>query len=83
MTSVSKKSSQARGPYRDIAIVKLTPEYAAQGQLPVKISEHARGIEKVIRCGTFYFGKTGAFPRAYAAAETLAAELNHNKPDDA
>jgi hypothetical protein len=67
-----------KGTYRRVALVKLTPEYAANGELPKMISTHARGVVAVKDRGNHSLGKTErcAYFRALRSAEAEAAELN-------
>ena len=78
MSSCAAMPSSCHGKYRNVAIVKLTPEYAEKNKLPLMISERARGVEKIIHLGHHNVGKTerGAFQRAVAAAKKMAEEYN-------
>lgn len=81
MSSRAKLPSRVQAEYRNVALVKLTDEYASEGKLPKMISTHARGVEAVQHLGHYHVGRTprGAFQKAMAAAEAQAAEFNAAK----
>ena len=66
---------------RRIAVVELTPEYAAEGRRPKMISARARGVQTIVETwNQLRPGKTDRceYGRAKSAAEQLAARLNAN-----
>lgn len=78
MTSTARMPTSVKAPYRNVALVKLTPEYASTGVRPLMISTHARGVLAVEHQGYYHVGRTGrgAFQQALAAAERVAAARN-------
>jgi hypothetical protein len=78
MSSGKKMPSRVQAPYRNIALVEITDEYANEGKLPKMISTHARGVKSIRHLGHYHVGRTprGAFQKAFAAAEAEAAALN-------
>lgn len=63
---------------RNVALVKLTDEYAAAGKLPKMISERAHGVATLHHLGDHYVGETDrcVYERVLAAAEHAADRLN-------
>jgi hypothetical protein len=83
MTSTAKMPASVRAPYRRVAVVQLTPDYAAANRLPKMISERARGVVRVIDFGKF--PAAGSTPRsglvsALQRAEEMARGLNAGRP---
>lgn len=78
MTSAARMPSSCRGRYRNVALVKLSPDYVARQLLPKMISEHARGVEQIEHFGHHSVELTDAcaYRRALKRAEARAAELN-------
>lgn len=78
MTSSAHMPSSCKGRYRNVAIVQLTQEYTAKGLIPKMISEHARGVLRVVRCTKHSVGKTEkcSYQRALKQAETDAQRMN-------
>jgi len=78
MTSTAKMPSSCWGTYRRIALVRLTPDYAAVRQRPRMISDRARGVAELKDLGHHHVGKTrrGAYQRELVLAELQAAALN-------
>jgi hypothetical protein len=75
-------SRKTPGCYLRVAVVQITPEYAALNQLPKMISERAKGVVRVIDLGAY--PATGKTPRsglmsALARAEVMIRELNSVK----
>jgi len=81
MTSSAKMPSSCRGNYRNVALVKLTPEYAAAGLVPKMISTRAKGVEKLSVRGPLNVGKTAraAYQSQLAWAEAEADRLNREQ----
>jgi len=74
--------------YRKVALVKLTPEYAAARRIPRMISRRARGVEDLMVIGSYRKGLTlaSAYYQALASARKTARGLNASlgiDPDDA
>lgn len=67
--------------YANVALVRLTPEYADAGQRPVMISDRAQGAAEVRHRGYHYVGNTSrsAFHRALVRAQADAKRFN-NEP---
>ena len=81
MTSYIVMTSVARRPgrYRNIAVVQLTPEYAAESRRPAMISTRAPGVLRIIRYfGTQHVGTTSRceYQRALSEAKQIAERLN-------
>lgn len=78
MTASAQMPNSVRSPYRKVALVRLTPEYAATGRRPAMISARARGVAEVQVLGNFFVGLTDrcAYRVALAEAEAEAAERN-------
>lgn len=78
MTSAAKMPNSCWGRYRNVALVKLTPEYTTRGARPAMISERARGVLAVEHRGHHSVGQTArcALARAVASAEAEAARRN-------
>jgi hypothetical protein len=78
MTSSAKMPTSVRSPYRNVALVKLTPEYAAADKLPKMLSARARGVEAIEHLGHHFVGKTdkAAYQSTMAWAKAKAAERN-------
>jgi hypothetical protein len=72
--------SRVQAPYRNIALVEITDEYASANLVPKMISTHARGVKSIRHLGHYHVGRTprGAFQKAFAAAEAEAAALNND-----
>jgi len=81
MTSRARMPNSVQARYNNIALVKITEEYAATNQRPKMISTRAQGVEIVRHLGHWHVGKTSrsAFQKAMAAAEAQAIELNAAK----
>jgi hypothetical protein len=77
-------TSPRKNRYANVALVRLTPEYAEAGQRPVMISDGAQGAAEVRHRGYHYVGNTGrsAFHSALARAQADAKRLNNenNEP---
>jgi hypothetical protein len=71
-----------RSPYRNIALVKLTPEFAAAGLRPAMLSIRARGVEEIEHLGHHFVGKTdkAAYQTTLARAEAIVASRNAPNP---
>jgi len=78
MTSAARMPRSCRGSYRNVALVKITPQYAAEGRRPKIISKRARGVETVEHLGHHNVGKTErcAYCVALAEAQERADRLN-------
>jgi hypothetical protein len=80
MTSAAHVGAGKRtwGTYRNVALVMLTPDYAASGMVPKMISTRAVGVEKILHLGHHSVGTTYrcAYQKAIVRAEEIAAELN-------
>ncbi len=78
LTSSAHMPSSCKGNYRNVAVVKLTLDYAEAGKRPATISERAEGIVEVIHLGAHHVGTTPrcAYQRALSDAANRAAELN-------
>jgi hypothetical protein len=78
MSSSAKMPVSIRSPYRNVALVKLTPEYAASGELPKMLSARARGVERIEHLGHHFVGKTdsAAYQRTMAQAHLKAVRRN-------
>jgi hypothetical protein len=78
MTSKACMPASVRSPYRNVAIVKLTPEYAAADKRPAMISTRARGVAVLKHRGHHFVGRTDrcAYRIALAEAEAEVAILN-------
>lgn len=86
MTSTGQMPSSCRGTYRNVAIVKLTPDYAREGLVPKMISNRAKGVAE-ITCywGPLNVGKTAkaAYQSQLAMAEWMAAKWNSEEEEAA
>lgn len=78
LTSSASMPVSVRSPYRNVALVKLTPEYAASGELPKMLSARARGVAAIEHLGHHFVGKTerAAYQSTLAWAKAKAAERN-------
>ena len=82
MTSSASMPASCKGRYRNVALVKLTPEFAANeyaaGQHPARIDARAKGVARILHQGAHHVGKTdrGAYQRALAEAERTVITLN-------
>jgi len=78
MTSKASMPSNCMGRYRNVALVKLTIDYAEKNQRPAMISDHAQGVQEVKHYGRHHVGKTkrSAYAIALADAEQEAVRLN-------
>lgn len=78
LTSSAKMPTSVRSPYRNVALVKLTPEYAAGGLIPRMLSARARGVAAIEHLGHHFVGKTdkAAYQSTLAWAKAKAAERN-------
>lgn len=68
------------GPYRNIALVELNQHYTANGLIPRMRSEHAKGVLRVVDCGTYRQGSTlrSKYVKALQAADEEAKRLNNS-----
>jgi hypothetical protein len=82
MTSSAKMPTSVRSPYRNVALVRLTPKYAAGGELPKMLSARARGVEAIEHLGHHYVGKTARAAYQTTLAYALAVARSRNAPDD-
>ena len=79
MTSYIVMTGARPGGYRSVAVIQLTPEYAAEGRRPTRISVRARGVLRIVHhFGLQRVGKTArsAYHRALSEAEQIAERLN-------
>lgn len=80
MTSSAQVHGRARqyGRYRNVALVRLTDDYAAAGKRPTMISQRAQGVVRIIHLGAHSVGTTErcAYRRALADAQARIAALN-------
>jgi len=80
MTSSAHVRGKARrfGRYRNVALVKLTRDYADAGRRPAMISKRAAGVVNLVELGTYSVGTTErcAYRRALAEAEAETRRLN-------
>lgn len=76
--TAAAKTSYRRGVYRRVALVELTPDYAAQSLLPKMISPRAKGVIRLVDLGRHSVGKTSraAYQRTLAEAERQVTVLN-------
>jgi hypothetical protein len=82
MTSSAKPKGRF-GRYGNVAVVQLNQEYTAKNWRPKMISEHAKGVLRIVRhYGRRSMGKTERcdYAMTLKAAEELAYRLN-NVPD--
>jgi hypothetical protein len=81
MTSSARSGTRQWGQYRNVAVVKLTIDFAEKGMRPAMISERAEGVMKVRDLGLHRLGKTprSAYAKALAYAENLAERLNQEE----
>lgn len=84
MTSSAHMPTSVRSPYRNIALIKLTPEYAAADKLPKMISARARGVKAIEHLGHHFVGKTAraAYQKTLTYAEAIAKSRNTAIIDD-
>jgi len=79
MTSSAKMPRTVKAPYRRVAVVGLTAEYALNGWKPKMISTRARGVERIIELGHYPTNgssmKSG-LQQALQRAADLADKLN-------
>lgn len=78
MTSAAHMPNSVRSRYRNVALIKLTAEYARKGLRPAMISSRARGVETLIHYGHHYVGRTdkAAYQRTLAKASAEAQRRN-------
>lgn len=76
MTSSAKMPSSCKGTYANVAVVQITPEFAAESKRPSMISERARGVVRVIHLGHHNVGKTPRCAYQRAQAQKMVAEFN-------
>lgn len=78
MSSSAHMPQTCWGRYRNVALVKLTPEYAAKKLFPRMISQRANGVEQVIKLGKFFVGDTEkcAYMKAMRQAREMARQYN-------
>jgi hypothetical protein len=78
MTSCANMPASVKSSYRNVALVKVTDEYAQSGKRPKMISMHAKGVVEVRHLGHYHVGKTDrcAYMKAVADAVRVADELN-------
>ena len=79
MTSYIVMTGARPGGYHSMAVIRLTPEYAAEGRRPTMISARARGVLRIVHhFGLQRVGKTArsAYHRALSEAEQIAERLN-------
>ena len=83
MTSSAQMPASCKGRYRYIGLVRLTPDYAANGQFPLMISDRAKGVAQVERLGPYHVGQTerGAYQKALKEAYQLANRRNREMLD--
>ena len=81
MSSSAHMPQTCWGRYRNVALVKLTPEYAARKLMPRMISPRANGVEQVIRLGKFFVGHTArcAYQVAMKHAQETVRQYNEGK----
>jgi hypothetical protein len=77
-TSSASMPNSCWGIYRNVAVIKLTPEYAAANRRPKMMSLRARGVLDIYHFGHYHVGKTTrcAYQRVLQEAQTLANMLN-------
>jgi hypothetical protein len=84
MTSSAAMPSSCKGTYRNVALVQLTQEYAANGWEPKMISSRARGVLRIGQIWTrLSVGKSlrAAYNARLDWAEKEAVKLNNSHPD--
>jgi hypothetical protein len=81
MTACAAMPSSCKGTYRRVALVQLTPEYAAENKRPLMISDRARGVKQLRDLGRHNVGKTDrcAYACILREAEAEAVKLNRNE----
>lgn len=64
--------------HRHIGIVEVDPEVIPEGKEPLRISERARGCERVVKSATLYWGCGYSSPgrRYLDACRAEVAQLN-------
>lgn len=73
MTSAAKMPSSCWGTYRNVAVVEID-HAMGEGFVPAYISEHAKGVSRIVRhYGAQHAGRTSRC--AYARAKREATEL--------
>lgn len=78
MSSSAHMPNSVKAPYRNVAIVRITNEYANENKLPKMISTHAKGVVEVKHYGKFHSrGKNTAFHKAMKEAELEVLRLNN------
>ena len=84
LSSSARMPSSCKGNYRNVALVKLTIDFAEAGKRPAILTERADGCIRIIHLGRYHVGGTrrGAFQRAVADAEVRADRLNAGLEED-
>ena len=83
MTSSAHMPNSCKGTYRNVALVQLTQEYAANQWTPAFIGDRAKGIVRFTKWGPLNVGKTlrAAYNARLDWAEKEAVRLNNSHPD--
>jgi hypothetical protein len=80
MTKRARMPVSVRHQYRRVAVVKLTPEYAAEGKEPLMISLRAKGVLGIKDLGHYRYDPKATmlagYQQALAKAHAIAAQLN-------
>ena len=82
MTSSAQMPTSVHARYRNVALVKLTREYAEAGKQPAMISSRARGVERLEHWGHHNVGKMvrSAYAKALAEAQAEVDKRNNGGP---
>lgn len=78
LTSSAKMPTSVRSPYRNVALVRLTPKYAAGGKLPKMLSARALGVAEIEHLGHHFVGKTSKAAYQTTLAYALAVAKSRN-----